>query len=154
MGNIDEIRKFTKKANNLKIKVFMDLVLNHVSDQYEWFKKAEEGDEKYQNYFSITRIKPKYLKTIHKNSTVWAVYELENDKIVETNIAFPESCGPLPHWIEGKSGKIWYYHTYYPEQSDVNWLNPEVFLEFVKIITFWIKLDFNFRLDVIPFVGK
>ena len=154
LGNIDEIRKFTKKANDLKIKVFMDLVLNHISDQHEWFLKAEEGDEKYQNYFSVTRTKPKYIKTVHKNSAVWAVYELEGGEIVEANIAFPESCGPLPHWKEGKSGKIWYYHTYYPQQIDVNWLNPDVFLEFVKIITFWIKLGFNFRLDAIPFVGK
>jgi len=69
------------------------------------------------------------------------------------NIAFPEMAGEIPHWREGKDG-YWYYHTYYPQQLDLNWHNPDVFLEFAKIIVFWTSLGFNFRLDAIPFVGK
>jgi len=153
LGINDEIRKFTQKARDLKIKVFMDLVLNHISNEHEWFQKAESGDEKYQNYFSVVHQKPKFIKTINKKAAVWAVYE-ENGKNIEVNIAFPENCGTIPHWREGKNGNIWYYHTYYPQQLDVNWFNPEVFLEFTKILVFWLKMGFNFRLDAIPFVGK
>jgi maltose alpha-D-glucosyltransferase / alpha-amylase len=152
LGTIPDLRKLIHEAEKLGLKVFMDLVFNHISDQHEWFKKAESGDEKYRHYFIHQKTKPTYRRKFHKASAVWAEYII-NGKKRAVNIAFPEYTGEIAHWREGKDG-YWYYHTYYPQQLDVNWKNPNVFLEFAKIIMYWGSLGFNFRLDAIPFVGK
>lgn len=152
LGTLAQLKKVLKKSEELQIRVFMDLVINHISDEHEWFQKAQAGDERYREYFLYTKEKPQFLKKYHKDAAVWADYKVDG-KIVKINIAFPERVGPIPHWREGKDG-YWYYHTYTPQQPDLNWQNPEVFLEMVKVILFWASMGFNFRLDAIPFVGK
>jgi maltose alpha-D-glucosyltransferase/alpha-amylase len=151
-GSIEDMKALLKEAKALGIHVFMDLVFNHVSDQHEWFQKAVSGDEHYRNYFIQTKNKPKFIRKFHEKSAVWAEYEVNGNKKI-TNIAFPEYAGPIPHWREGSDG-YWYYHTYYPQQLDLNWQNPDVFIEMAKVVVFWAKLGFNFRLDAIPFIGK
>lgn len=152
LGTLEDLKQVMKEAKKVGLKVFMDLILNHVSDQHSWFKKAEQGDEKYRNYFIHQKTKPQYVRTFHKDSAVWAEYIVNNKKVI-INIAFPEYTGDIPHWRQGNDG-YWYYHTYYPSQLDVNWRNPDVYQEFAHILMFWASLGFNFRLDAIPFVGK
>ena len=96
--------------------------------------------------------RPRFVGTHHKNSAVWASYIVKGEAI-DVTIGFPELAGEIPHWRQGKD-KYWYYHTYYPQELDLNWHNPDVFLEFAKIIVFWSSFGFNFRLDALPFVGK
>ena len=152
LGTLNDVKVFMKRAKETGVKVFMDLICNHVSDQHEWFQKAQNGDEQYRNYFIHQKTKPEFIRKFHKESAVWAEYVI-NGKKRAVNIAFPESAGPIPHWREGKDS-YWYYHTYYPEQLDLDWHNPNVFMEFAKIAMYWGNLGFNFRLDAIPFVGK
>jgi maltose alpha-D-glucosyltransferase / alpha-amylase len=152
LGNKNDLKAFKKEADQNGIRVFMDLVFNHVSDQHEWFKKAVAGDEKYRNFFIVRKQKPHFIRKFHKASAVWGEYIVNNKKIA-VNIAFPEHTGEIPHWRQAEDG-YWYYHTYYPQQPDVNWKNPDLFVEFAKIVMDWAELGFNFRLDAIPFVGK
>ncbi|MDO8953365.1 MAG: alpha-amylase family glycosyl hydrolase [Gammaproteobacteria bacterium] len=152
LGNLEDMQSFLKEANSFNIHVFMDLVFNHVSSQHEWFQKAIKGDKHYRDFFIHTDVEPKFIKKYHKDSAVWAEYEVDGE-IKVVNIAFPEHTGPIPHWREGGDG-YWYYHTYYPDQIDLNWLNPEVFIELAKVVIYWAKFGFNFRLDAIPFIGK
>jgi maltose alpha-D-glucosyltransferase/alpha-amylase len=152
LGTLSDLQEVIKAAKSTDMQLFMDLVFNHVSDQHEWFIKAQQGDEKYRNYFITAKEKPAFIKKYSKDSAVWADYKV-NGKIVTVNIAFPEFAGEIPHWREGKDG-YWYYHTYYPEELDLNWANPEVFIEMAKIMLYWASFGFNFRLDAIPFVGK
>jgi maltose alpha-D-glucosyltransferase/alpha-amylase len=152
LGTMTDMKKVVDEAHKVGIRLFMDMIFNHVSDEHEWFRKAQEGDEKYRNFFIYQKSKPRFVEKVHKDSAVWAEYIINGHKR-PINIAFPEHTGEIPHWREGKDG-YWYYHTYYPEQLDVNWRNPEVFLEFAKIVFFWSSMGFNFRLDAIPFVGK
>src|SRR5256886_4089206 len=152
LGTMEDMKNVVHEAQRLGIRLIMDLVSNHVSEEHEWFQKAQAGDEKYRRYFIVQKTKPRFVGKFHKDSAVWARY-IVNGKEVDVNIAFPEMAGEIPHWREGKDG-YWYYHTYYPQQLDLNWRNPDVFLEFAKIIVFWASLGFNFRLDAIPFVGK
>lgn len=152
LGSLEDLKQLVQQAHHLDMRLFMDFVFNHVSDQHFWFQKAEQGDERYRNYFIHTLQKPQFIGKFYQNSAIWAKYIVEGQpKIV--NIAFPEHAGAIPHWRQGKDG-YWYYHTYYPTQLDLNWLNPNVFLEVVKILIYWVKLGFNFRLDAIPFIGK
>lgn len=151
-GSLEDMQEVIDTARELDIHVFMDLVFNHASDQHEWFQKAINGDAYYRNFFLHTDKKPKFLRKFHKDSAVWAEYEV-NGKVETVNIAFPEYAGPIPHWQEQKDG-YWYYHTYYPSQIDLNWCNPDLFVEMAKVVLYWAKFGFNFRLDAIPFVGK
>ena len=152
LGTFEELKQFKAAAEEKDIRVFMDLVFNHISEEHEWFKKAVAGDEYYREFFIYRKKKPRFIRRFHKESAVWAEYEVDGE-IVIANIAFPEYTGEVPHWREGDDG-YWYYHTYYPQQLDVNWFNPHVFEEFAKIVMDWASLGFNFRMDAIPFVGK
>ncbi|MCX7996164.1 MAG: alpha-amylase family glycosyl hydrolase [Patescibacteria group bacterium] len=152
LGELNDLLAVQDRARELGLQVFMDLVFNHVSDQHEWFRKAEEGDEYYRNYFFWTTEKPKFIRRIHTEYGVMAEYEIDGE-LKQVYIVFPETAGEIPHWRQGKDGN-WYYHTFYPQQLDINWFNPDVFFEFVKIITHWASFGFHFRLDAIPFVGK
>jgi maltose alpha-D-glucosyltransferase/alpha-amylase len=152
LGTLEDLQKVIKEAEKAQIRLFMDLVFNHISDQHEWFQKAENGDQTYRDYFIYTKDKPQFVKKYHKNAAVWADY-IVNGKTISVNIAFPEYTGKIPHWRQGKDG-IWYYHTYYPSQLDLNWKNPQIFIEAAKILIYWASMGFSFRLDAIPFVGK
>jgi maltose alpha-D-glucosyltransferase/alpha-amylase len=68
-------------------------------------------------------------------------------------IIFPQFEKELPHWVQGSDG-YWYYHTFYQYQPDLDWYNPDVFLEFIKILKFWTEKGMNFRLDAITFMAK
>lgn len=152
LGTMDDIMRLRQTARDLDLRIFMDLIFNHVSSEHEWFQKAIGGDTTYRNYFIHTKAKPQFIRKIHKKAAVWAEYIVDGRKRL-VNIAFPEFAGAIPHWIHAKDG-YWYYHTYRPDQLDINWKNPDVFLACAKILMFWANKGFHFRLDAIPFVGK
>ena len=152
LGTMRDITRLHDKARELGLRIFMDLIFNHVSNEHEWFQKAIHGNKTYRDYFIHTGKKPQFIRKIHKKSAVWAEYLVNGQKKL-VNIAFPEFAGKIPHWIHARDG-FWYYHTYRPDQLDINWKNPDVFLECAKILIFWASKGFHFRLDAIPFVGK
>jgi maltose alpha-D-glucosyltransferase/alpha-amylase len=152
LGTMKQLQTIVKRANELHIRVFMDLVFNHISSEHEWFRKAENGDQKYRDFFLYQKDKPKFIRRFEKNSAVWAEYMIDGEKKA-VNIAFPEQKSEIPHFIQGKDG-FWYYHTYYEQEIDLNWDNPDVFIEMAKILVYWTARGFNFRMDAIPFIGK
>ncbi|HSA84208.1 MAG TPA: alpha-amylase family glycosyl hydrolase [Patescibacteria group bacterium] len=152
LGGMESLKALKKAAEEQEIHIFMDLIFNHVSIEHEWFMKAEQGSEYYRNFFLHTKETPQFLRKIEKDSTVYAEYLVNGEKTL-VSVAFPEFAGELPHWRQGKDG-YWYYHTYYPHQIDLNWQNPDVFIELSKILLFWASKGFNFRFDAIQFIGK
>lgn len=152
LGTLSQLQEIVKKANQQNIRVFMDLVFNHVSSEHEWFKKAEAGDKKYRNFFLHLQDKPEYIRKYESDSAIWAEYKV-NGKKVPIVIAFPEQTGEIPHFKQGKDG-YWYYHTYYESELDLDWSNPEVFIEMAKVLIYWTSQGFNFRMDAVPFIGK
>jgi maltose alpha-D-glucosyltransferase/alpha-amylase len=152
LGSLEDLLDVKKRAQELGMHTFMDIVFNHISDEHEWFQKAESGDEYYRNFFFYSKERPEYLGTVTNDFGIFAKYLIDG-KEKEVYIVFPETVGEIPHWRQGKDG-YWYYHTFYPQQLDVNWFNPDVFLEFAKIVMYWASMGFHFRLDAIPFVGK
>src|SRR6266567_2753361 len=115
LGTMEDMKNVVHEAQRLGIRLIMDLVSNHVSEEHEWFQKAQAGDEKYRRYFIVQKTKPRFVGKFHKDSAVWARY-IVNGKEVDVNIAFPEMAGEIPHWREGKDG-YWYYHTYIRSNS-------------------------------------
>jgi len=152
LGTMADLAELKQAAEEAGINLFMDLVVNHVSDQHDWFKMAQAGDGYYRNFFTYSRERPDFLKKVNRKNRVVAVYRVAGEE-VEVVIAFPELTGELPHWRAGSDG-YWYYHTFYPQEIDLNWMNPEVFIQFGRIIMFWASQGFHFRLDAILFVGK
>jgi maltose alpha-D-glucosyltransferase/alpha-amylase len=152
LGGNGALDSLVLKANQLDMKVFMDIVFNHISDNHEWFKKAQLGDEYYRNFFIYSKEKPHHIKTFKDDFGVWARYNMEGIER-DIRIIFPEQVGEVPHWVQGKDG-YWYFHMFYPHQIDLNWLNPDVFIEMAKVLIYWAQKGINSRLDVILFVGK
>lgn len=125
-GSDEEYEALIKEANEKGMKVMMDLVLNHTSDQHEWFKKAIEGDKRYYDYY-IWRDKPNEIESIF-GGPAWTYHE--------------------------KVGK-YYFHLFDKSQPDLNWSNPLVRQDLYNMINMWIDKGVEgFRLDVIDLIGK
>jgi maltose alpha-D-glucosyltransferase / alpha-amylase len=148
-GGNEAFSQLLQQAKIYNIEIFIDLVLNHISVEHEWFKKAIDGNKKYQNYFITQSKKPTLLEKTNSSAT----YILEkSEKPTTHKIIFPDFAGEIPHFVEYNN--IWYYHTFYPQQIDLNWFNPDVQEEMSNIIRYWGKQGVHFRLDAIPFVAK
>jgi maltose alpha-D-glucosyltransferase/alpha-amylase len=152
LGGNEAFEEFLKKSKDNDIRVFVDIVLNHISFEHEWFKKAVGGDERFRNFFIWRETKPEFIKSFEKDGKTWARYIIDG-KERDVFVIFPDHAGDVPHWIQAEDGN-WYYHTFYPHQIDVDWNNPEVFFEFAKILAYWARKGVSFRLDAIPFIGK
>jgi maltose alpha-D-glucosyltransferase/alpha-amylase len=126
LGTMDDFKEFMKKAGELNIRVIMDLVLNHTSDQHEWFKQARsDKNSRYRNYYIWSEERP-------ENFPYPVAFEGEQDHVW----SFDEKAGEF------------YLHRFYKEQPDLNIRNPEVKGEIRKIINFWLDLGIaGFRID-------
>ena len=155
LGGTPQFREFIKeaKANGFKIKA--DLVLNHFSDQHEWFQELLKGDLTKLNYFIVKNKMPKYRKYVDdKMGTVIDYYEPDG-RISKRRLIFPEITEN--HWREVNIGgaNYYFYHTFYPFQLDINWQNPEVLYYCLNTINYWTNLGIDiFRLDAIPYLSK
>ena len=132
-GNMDDIDLLLAEAKKRNIGIVMDLVVNHCSDEHEWFKKAcEDPDGKYGKYFYIEDVK---------------------DGKLPSNIRsyFGGSCWePLP----GHPDK-YYLHLFHKKQPDLNWENPEVREEIFTMVNWWLEKGLaGFRIDAIINIKK
>lgn len=125
-GTMEDMDNLILKANEAGIKIVLDIIPNHTSDQHIWFKKALLNDPKYKDY-----------------------YIFKDRPIKEITSVFGGTA-----WSQTKD-KRWYLHKFAPQQVDLNWDNPEVREEFRKITDFWIKKGvYGFRFDVIDDIAK
>lgn len=152
LGGNEALASLIKETRKRNINIFMDVIFNHISTKHEWFIKAINGEQKYRDYFVHTKKKPAFIKKYKDENGVWAQYEFDGNTR-DIRIIFPEQTGEIPHWVQADDG-YWYYHTFYPHQIDVEWDNPEVFIEFAKILIYWAAKGLSFRLDAFSFVGK
>ncbi len=130
MANFEDL---IREAGKRKIRIVMDLVINHTSNQHPWFKASKDPKSPYRDYY-IWR-KGRYGNTKPPNN--W-----------KSN--FTGSA-----WQYDDEAKSWYLHLFSKEQPDLNWKNPEVFREIEKIILFWLdKGVYGFRCDVINEIYK
>lgn len=129
LADMDELIAEAKKRN---IKIIMDLVLSHSSDEHFWFKEALKGkDNPYHDYY------------------IWQDGEegtLPND--IESAFG-----GPTWTWVPELSQ--YYFHMFSVKQPDLNWQNPKLRQELYQMINWWIDRGVEgFRLDVVNMFGK
>lgn len=125
-GTMEEFEYLIQYAKSCNIEIMLDMVLNHVSIEHEWFQKALSGDKKYQDYFIL-----------RKEPTDWVS-------------KFRGSA-----WERFGETDQYYLHLYDKTQADLNWRNPEVREELFKVVQFWMEKGVKgFRFDVINVIGK
>lgn len=132
-GTMEDMERLIAEADKRDIKIVMDLVLNHTSDEHEWFIQAKKGkDNPYRDYY------------------IWA--DPAADGGVPNGL---RSTFSGPAWTLDEESGQYYLHQFSRKQPDLNWENPKVSQEIYDMINFWIKKGVGgFRLDVIDLIGK
>ncbi len=126
-GDLEQFKKVLHKAHELGLKVIMDLVVNHTSDEHPWFIESRKGkDNPYSDYY-IWRDKPNNWESLFEGKA-WE--------------------------YDSKRGQ-YYLHLFAKKQPDLNMDNPRVREEVKRIMRFWLDLGVDgFREDVFNFISK
>lgn len=131
-GTMADMEQLIEEAKKRNMYILMDLVVNHCSDEHEWFKKAcEDPDGKYGNFFYLRDKKDGELPTN------WRSY----------------FGGPVWEDLPGTDKQ--YLHVFHKKQPDLNWENPELREEVYKNINWWLDKGLGgFRIDAIINIKK
>lgn len=131
-GNLDDMEQLISKAKKRNIRIIMDLVLNHSSDEHRWFTEAKKSkDNPYHDYY------------------VWR----DGEEDVYPNDMGSVFGGPAWEWVPEL--KQYYFHQFSVKQPDLNWENPKVRREIYDMILWWMDKGVGgFRLDVIDQIAK
>lgn len=132
-GTMDDFDRVLKKAHSLNIKIMMDLVVNHTSDEHKWFIESKKSkDNPYHDYY------------------MWA----DPDKNGNPPNRW-ESCFSGSAWEYVESVGQFYLHSFSRKQPDLNWDNPKVREEVFKMMTWWCDKGIDgLRMDVISMISK
>lgn len=131
-GTLDDMKALIREANGFGIKIIMDLVVNHTSDEHKWFIEAKSSKEnKYRSYYiwrsGYNNMPPNDLK----------------------------SCFGGSAWEYDEKTGEYYLHFFSRKQPDLNWENQNMRRDIWRMMNFWIDLGISgFRMDVIDLIGK
>ena len=129
LGTPGDFADFVEEAEERGIRVLIDLVVNHTSDQHPWFQDARSDPESpYHDYY------------------IWVEEPPPPDP--ERGSVFPGEVEDERVWTYDSTAGAYYYHRFYPFQPDLNLANPKVQDEIRQIMSFWLKLGVDgFRVD-------
>ena len=137
-GTKEDLEKLIVEAEKRGIKVILDLVINHTSDEHEWFLEALKNPEsKYRNYYIFKRgengLPPTNWRS-HFGGSAWEKVEGEADE---------------------DGNEMYYLHLFTKKQPDLNWENPEVRKELYQMVNYWLEKGIaGFRVDAINSIKK
>lgn len=131
-GTMDDMKLLIKEAKSRDIKIMMDLVVNHTSDEHKWFKESRKSrDNEYRDFY------------------VWR-NAVNGDVPSSLKSNFGGSA-----WTLDKSTGQYYLHMHDKKQPDLNWDNQRVREKIYEMMNFWLDLGIEgFRMDVIELIGK
>ncbi len=131
-GTLADFKAFLKEAHRRGLKVITELVINHTSDQHEWFQKSR-------------RAKP---------GSPWRDFYVWSDtpaKYKDARIIFKDY--ETSNWSWDPIAKAYYWHRFFSHQPDLNFDNPAVHAALLKALDFWMEMGVDaFRLDAIPYL--
>ncbi|EPR11292.1 hypothetical protein M527_04220 [Sphingobium indicum IP26] len=130
-GSPGDFAEFVNACHQRGMRVIMDLVVNHCSDQHPWFQAAvADPKSRFRDYFIWADKKP---RNAHKG------------------VVFPGVQKST--WTYHRNAQAWYFHRFFQFQPDLNIANPDVQAEIMKIVGFWLQLGVSgFRMDAVPFL--
>jgi maltose alpha-D-glucosyltransferase/alpha-amylase len=130
-GTLDDFKTFLTAAHNRGLRVLIEMVMNHTSDQHPWFQEARSS-----------RDNPK---------RDWYVWSDTDTKYEGVRIIFIDT--ERSNWTWDPVSKSYYWHRFFHHQPDLNFDNPEVFEAMWEIMKFWLDMGVNgFRLDAVPYL--
>ena len=155
LGGKTQFKEFVVEAKKNGFKIKSDLVLNHVSDEHEWFQSFLKGDVSKKDYFVVKDKMPEYKKYVDEKIGTVVEYNDGHGKISKRRLIFPEITENHYRKVVLNGEDYYFYHTFYPFQLDINWENPEVLYYWLDTINYWTNIGIDiFRMDAIPYLSK
>jgi maltose alpha-D-glucosyltransferase / alpha-amylase len=131
-GTLADFKRFVKEAHKRGLKIITELVLNHTSTGHKWFQRARMA-------------KP---GSIYRDFYVWSDTP---EKYQDARIIFQDF--EVSNWTYDHVAKAYYWHRFYSHQPDLNFENPRVQKEILKVLDFWFQIGVDgFRLDAVPYL--
>ncbi|MCV0397258.1 MAG: maltose alpha-D-glucosyltransferase [Rhizobiaceae bacterium] len=131
-GQMRDFRAFVAEAHRRGLRVITELVINHTSDQHVWFQRAR-------------RAKP------GSSARDFYVWSDTDTKFPETRIIFLDT--ETSNWTWDPEAGAFFWHRFYSHQPDLNFDNPRVLQEVLKVMRFWLDMGVDgLRLDAIPYL--
>ena len=132
-GTMEDFDRMLATAHEKGIKIMMDLVVNHTSDEHKWFIESRKStDNPYRDYY------------------IWR--PAKEDGSLPNNWG---SCFSGPAWEYDKTTDMYFLHLFSKKQPDLNWENPAVRKEVFDMMNWWLKKGVDgFRMDVISLISK
>ena len=130
-GTLDDFRQLVSAVHARGMHIIADLVLNHTSDQHPWFQAARaDRSSPYRDYY------------------VWSD---SDQKYAEARIIFLDT--EKSNWTWDEQAGQYYWHRFYASQPDLNYDNPAVRAEMLRVMQFWLDLGIDgFRADAVPYL--
>ncbi len=130
-GTLDDFKTFLAAARERKIRVIIEMVMNHTSDQHPWFQEARNSREN-----------PK---------RDWYVWSTTDTRYAGVRVIFSEA--EISNWAWDPVSKSYYWHRFFSHQPDLNYDNPAVREAMWQVMQFWLDLGVDgFRLDAVPYL--
>jgi maltose alpha-D-glucosyltransferase/alpha-amylase len=130
-GSSGSFVEFMHQAGKRGLKVLIDLVVNHTSDQHPWFQEARSSPQSPRRH--------------------WYVWSEKKPSDAHQGMVFPGVQDST--WTYDRTAGAWYYHRFFKHQPDLNMDNPEVRAEIRRIMGYWLQLGVaGFRVDAVPFL--
>lgn len=131
-GTMEDFERLLEEVHKRGMRLIMDLVVNHTSDEHIWFKKASQGDPVYRDYYFFREDDKS-----HRPPNNWTSF----------------FSGPA--WKYEESAGSWALHLFSQKQMDLNWENPKVREEITAMVNRWLDKGVDgFRMDVINYISK
>jgi len=130
-GTLDDFKNFLGQAHERGLRVIIELVLNHTSDQHAWFQEARSSTDNPRRD--------------------WYVWSDTDDRYRGVRIIFIDT--ELSNWAWDPVSKAYYWHRFFSHQPDLNYDNPAVREEIWNVMKFWLDLGVDgFRVDAVPYL--
>jgi len=131
-GTIDDFRTFLDAAHERGLQVMIELVMNHTSDQHPWFQAARQAPA----------------GSPQRDFYVWSNTD---QKFLDARIIFTDT--EKSNWTWDPVAQAYYFHRFFSHQPDLNYDNPQVVDEVLRIMRFWLDMGVDaLRLDAIPYL--
>ena len=131
-GSLDDFRAFVTAAHERGLRVITELVINHTSDQHPWFQAARNAPP----------------GSAERDFYVWSD---DDDRYAGTRIIFCDT--EKSNWSWDEEAGAYFWHRFYSHQPDLNFDNPKVLEEVLKVMHFWLDMGVDgLRLDAIPYL--
>ena len=129
-GTMKDFKRFIQEAKKRNLRVITELVINHTSDQHDWFKRARRSDP-------------------NSSARNWYVWSDTDQKYLGTRIIFTDT--EKSNWTWDPEAGQFYWHRFFSHQPDLNFDNPRVVSALVQVMKRWLDTGVDgFRLDAIP----